>query len=131
MITKAHRFHGLNGLSGVYRNGSTLRDPILSLKYLNNHRRRTWRAAVVISRKVNKSAVVRNRIRRRVYEIISTQASNIAEPYDIVLSVYSDELVGMPSDQLNHLVTNQLIRAHILSQPEHPSSRDIVDSKEK
>jgi ribonuclease P protein component len=40
------------------------------LRYAPNPRRRSPRVAVVVAKKVEKSAVVRNRIRRRMYAVV-------------------------------------------------------------
>jgi ribonuclease P protein component len=60
MISRAHRFHGYNSLNFVYRNGQTVRGPLFAIKYTINPKRKSYRAAVVVSKKVNKSAVARN-----------------------------------------------------------------------
>ncbi len=70
MIAKAHRFHGYGSLNFVYKNGKTERGPLFAVKSILNPKRSEYRMAVVVSRKVNKSAVARNRIRRRLYEIV-------------------------------------------------------------
>jgi len=99
MLDRAHRFHGLGSLRFVYSRGQTVRGPLLALKYARNSRRTDWRAAVVVSRKVHKSAVVRNRIRRRIFEIIRTELKDFSEPYDLVFIAYSDQLAGAsPTD---------------------------------
>lgn len=65
MIGRTHRFHGHSALNGVYKRGKTVRVPMMSLRYLPRGPGRPYRVAVVISRKVSKSAVVRNRVRDR------------------------------------------------------------------
>ena len=117
MIAKTHRFHGLTSLRLVYGRGQTVRGSALAVKYMLNPRRRAFRAAVVVSRKTNKSAVVRNRIRRRIYEIIRELQRRITAPYDIVISVYSDQVASMPADELRALVVGQLQKAAVLDAP--------------
>lgn len=114
MIAKAHRFHGFSSLKAVYGRGQTVRGPVLAVKSMLNPRRRTYRAAVVVSRKVHKSAVVRNRIRRRVYEIIRSLEGRISHPYDIVITIYTDTVETMPHADLVSNVTGQLKRAGVL-----------------
>jgi len=114
MIDTTHRFQGHGSLRFVYQRGQTVRGPFCSLKYIVNHRRTTYRIAVVVSRKVHKSAVVRNRIRRRIYEIVRTEASRIQEPFDIVFIVYSDQLAELPADQLRTAMCEKLEKAGIL-----------------
>jgi ribonuclease P protein component len=77
MISRTNRFHGYNSLRNVYRHGNTARGPLFAVKSLQNPRRKSYRLAVVVSRKVNKSAVARNRIRRRLYEQAKELLSSI------------------------------------------------------
>lgn len=115
MLSKTHRFHGHNSLNYVYRNGQTVRGPLTAIKYAKNNRRQTYRAAVVVSKKVHKSAVVRNRIRRRIYEQVRLLADQITEPYDIVITVFHDSVAELPTDELSTLIRAQLHQAGIAS----------------
>ena len=115
MIDKTHRFQGHNSLRFVYQKGTTVRGPVSAVRYIRNHRRQTYRLAVVVSRKVHKSAVVRNRIRRRIYEIVRVHEVRITAPYDIVLTVFTDQLATMPAPELAKAVLFQLEKAGILS----------------
>jgi ribonuclease P protein component len=132
MINRKHRFHGHGSLRFVYQRGETIRGQYGALKVIRNPRRKTYRMAVVVSRKVHKSAVVRNRIRRRIYEIVRTHESLIEEPWDIVCTVYSDQLAEMESAQLQKQLIGQLQKAGIMSGRSHASlGHAIVETKEK
>ena len=115
MIDKTHRFQGYGSLRFVYQKGQVVRGPLCALKYIANRRRTTYRAAVVVSRKVHKSAVVRNRIRRRMYEIVRNEMLHVKEPYDLVFIVYSDQLATMPAEQLQAALHEKLEKARVLS----------------
>jgi ribonuclease P protein component len=115
MLDKFHRFHGLNALSFAYKRGQVLRGGMLSLKYVRNDRRSTYRVAVVVSKKVDKSAVVRNRIRRRIFEIVRLEVSNSTGPYDLVFTAYNPQLAELPTEQLRKLIHDQLKKAAVLS----------------
>jgi ribonuclease P protein component len=115
MITKSHRFHGYGSLRYVYRNGKTVRGPLCSLKYVANPKRNSYRLAVVVSRKVNKSAVVRNRIRRRLYEAVRLLEDRITEPHDMVITVFHESVADLPADQLTRTVRSQLKQAKVLA----------------
>jgi ribonuclease P protein component len=114
MISKAHRFHGYNSLRFVYNNGKTVRGPLFSVKSALNSRRKSYRVAIVVSRKVHKSAVARNRMRRRLYEIVRSHEDKISEPHDIVLTVFQDALLEEPQKSLTHQVKKQFSEAGIL-----------------
>jgi len=109
MIAALYRFHGHNSLRYVYANGKATRSQTVTLKSTVNKRRTHSRFSVVVSKKVIKSAVGRNRIRRRLYEYIRTNIDNIDGIHDIVLICTSSELRTMPHEdfcsQLDQLFT--------------------------
>jgi len=115
MISRKNRFHGYGSLKFVYRNGRTSRGPLFATKIISNPKRSNYRFAVVVSRKVDKSAVKRNRMRRRLYEAMRGLAGDIKEPYDIVLTVFSNTLLDEPYDKLVKQLKKQLREAGILA----------------
>lgn len=100
MIGQKHRFHGHNSLRYVYSNGRTVRSQDMAIRYADNPRRKTYRCAVVVSKKVSKSAVTRNRIRRRIYELIRNYEDQIKGTPDIVVTVHNDTVATNDSQQL-------------------------------
>lgn len=114
MITQSNRFHGLNSLSGVYRKGQTVSLPFISLKYLTAKGSKPYRLAVVVSRKVDKSAVVRNRIRRRIYELIRIKSTDFILNVDMVISVHSKDVASMKASDLNELIKQLLLKAALI-----------------
>ena len=104
MLSFKHRFHGHNSLRYVYKNGHAERTRLVTLKYTKNPHRKHSRVAVVISKKVLKGAVGRNRVRRRLYEAVRQRLSNITEPTDIVFLVFSSEVATMSSGDVEALV---------------------------
>jgi ribonuclease P protein component len=111
MLRRAHRFHGHNSLRLVYARGHTARVPLLSLKYAYRESTRPYRVAVVVSRKVNKSAVIRNRLRRRLYEVVRRQERLVAPGTDLVFTVFGDELAELEAHQLEVMVITLLQKA--------------------
>jgi ribonuclease P protein component len=132
MIDTTHRFQGHGSLRFVYQKGQIVRGQYCSLKYIVNRRRSTYRVAVVVSRKVHKSAVVRNRIRRRMYEVFRTEASRIRGSYDLVFTAYSDQLAEMPAEQLREAVIEKLEKAGVFDAEATSGGarRAIVEPKE-
>jgi len=133
MIARSNRFHGYSSLSFVQRHGQTVRGPLLSLRYVLNDRRKSWRLAVVVSRKVSKSAVARNRIRRRIYEVVRLNEPNIVGPYDFVFVVFSPQLTDVESEKLATMIVELLRRAGVINSQtsgSRPSSHAIVKNKE-
>jgi ribonuclease P protein component len=103
---------------------------MLSLRVVRNARQSTWRAAVVVSRKVSKSAVVRNRIRRRVFEIVRSHAGRIDGNYDLVFNVYAEGIATQGSDDLQQTILDQLERAAVLKPAGSATDHAIVIPKE-
>lgn len=111
MIGRAHRFHGYGSLRGVYQRGQNLRAGLISLKFVSQPNNKPYRVAVVVSRKVSKSAVTRNRIRRRVYEIVRQSDVAIAPGTDLVFTVFGDQLAVMEAAKLRATVQELLQKA--------------------
>src|ERR1019366_9050788 len=116
MIDRKHRFHGYGSLRHVYSHGEQVRSLYLTLKYNPNPRRSSFRVAVVVSRKVDKSAVARNRIRRRLYESIRLHQADIIEPYDLVFTVFSPQLETSSVEELQEVVNELLQDSGVLAQ---------------
>jgi ribonuclease P protein component len=115
MIGRAHRFHGYGSLKRAYQQGRSVRSSQVNLRFVARASDRPYRVAVVVSRKVNKSAVVRNRIRRRIYELVR-QANNVPAATDLVFTVFSDQLAELDSAQLATTIADLLQKAGQASQ---------------
>ena len=103
MISKKYRFHSRGGVKYVYQHGKTLRTPKMSLTFAENTRGFT-RIAVVVSKKVAKSAVKRNRIRRRIYEALRLNLDLIPKKTDYIFIIYSSDILTMPFKELEQLL---------------------------
>lgn len=114
MIIGAHRFHGHNSLRFVYTEGKTVRGAMLSVRSVENKKRRNYRCAVVVSKKVSKSAVIRNRIRRRIYEIVRNEVPKNAEPVDFVITVFSDQVAVVPHIELQQSLRKLLSQSGVV-----------------
>lgn len=107
MIPFANRFHGHNSLKYVYKNGQAVRSRFLIIKTTPNVHRKKTRVAVIISKKILKSAVGRNLIRRRIYEYIRAKLPLLNDVNDIAIIVTSSELMTMSHEELTEQL-NQL-----------------------
>jgi ribonuclease P protein component len=104
MISRLYRFSGHHSLKSVYQRGQTVRGSFLQLKYLSRQDQSRYRAAVVVSRKVHKSAVVRNRIRRRIYEILRQQQAKLLG-LDVIVTVFSEQVAELEAAKLSNSLT--------------------------
>lgn len=114
MIARTHRFHGHASLKYLYSNGKAVRVAGLSLRYILNEKRSDYRAAVVVSKKVSKSAVVRNRIRRRVYENVRILSNSYVGVHDMAFLVYDERYADMPAEKLTAEMQKLLQKAKII-----------------
>jgi ribonuclease P protein component len=128
MIHRTNRFHGRGSLKYLYKQGKTVRGPLLSLRYCPNERRTTYRLAVVVSRKVSKSAVVRNRIRRRLYENVRILSSDFTGVHDCALLVYDEKVATAPADVVMQEVTALFKKARLIKPARQTHA--IVEAKE-
>lgn len=110
MISNDFRFHGHGSLRYVYRNGQVDRSRWFMVRYVQNTRRTKPRLSVIVSKKVFKSAVKRNRIRRRVYEVLRSFISDQSPVIDIVVTVYAPEVFSAESDEIREQLTGLMRR---------------------
>ena len=112
MLAKKYRFHSRGGVRFTYQKGKTIRTPKMSLVHNDNSRGRQ-RFAVVISKKVIKSAVGRNRVRRRVYEAIRSLLPEFSEKKDCIFVIYSKDVKEMEFSELTKMIRNLLEQCRV------------------
>jgi ribonuclease P protein component len=105
MLSRQYRFHGRGSLKRVYGKSQNIRGPLISLRYSRRLADKPYRVAVVVGRKVNKSAVKRNRIRRRIYEVIR-KLDNLPKSTDLILTVYSDQVIDLSAQELANQISS-------------------------
>lgn len=113
MLSKKYRFHSRGGVRYTYQHGKTIRDSKISLVFAVNNRNHQ-RYAIVVSKKILKSAVGRNRIRRRVYEAIRAELPNIQKPVDCIFIINTKEITQIDFKDLRAIIRDLLIEAKII-----------------
>lgn len=113
MLSARYRFHGHGSLRYVYKNGQAVRSRHLTVKYTRNKHRQHSRFAVVVSKKVHKSAVGRNRIRRRMYELIRHELTGMSLAYDVVVIVTSSDILTLPALELQQMIHHAFDQAQL------------------
>ena len=119
MIPFSYRFHGHNSLRYVYKNGQAFRNHFATLKITTNKQRKRSRIAVVVGKKILKSAVGRNRIRRRIYEYIRQQIPRFTDNFDIVIIVSSSEFQTMTSTELTSQIEGLFSQSGLYKTPKN------------
>jgi ribonuclease P protein component len=113
MLAQRYRFHGYGSLKFLFHKGQTYRSRSVSLRIVQNPRRTHSRVSVIVTKKVQKAAPRRNRIRRRVYEIVRTNWSHLSPAQDMVISVYDPQAGVMPYAELENAVIGVFKQAGI------------------
>ncbi len=85
MISKSQRINRDN-FENIMKKGGMINSSLFSLKFLKNPIN-TTHFSVVVSKKVAKTAVLRNKIRRRGYSVFGKVAKSLNNPYFIILFV--------------------------------------------
>jgi ribonuclease P protein component len=124
MIAADYRFHGHGSLNYLFRNGTTARNSRILVRSVANRRRKTSRISVIVSKKVSKSAVVRNRIRRRVYEVIREHWGNITPQTDFAVTILSADIAVLGNQEVVQSVIGALQQAGVYRTDE---KSDIVE----
>lgn len=119
MLSFQNRFHGHGSLRYVYKNGQAVRSHLLTVKFTHNLHRKHSRFAIVVSKKVHKGAVGRNRIRRRLYEVIRHELPDLKPSIDVALIVFSSELISMPYEELHETVRQLLSQGGLYKNQEN------------
>ena len=115
MINRIYRFHGHNSLSYLFKKGRVERVDFMSLKFAPG-KQNDYRLAVIVSKKVSKSAVVRNRIMRRIYEAIRVIKKNTETlwPYDMAITVYDERTAKISHAELSESIQKLLKKSKII-----------------
>ena len=111
MLASKHRFHRRNHVNRVYKQGSSVRQGALSLKYRVAEGGSHTKFAVVVSKKVAKNAVDRNRIRRRIFELLRNNKNTVPDGFEGVVGVFDASVADLPHKELEKHVRDLLAKA--------------------
>lgn len=90
MLTRSNRLRSARDIARVYRTGAYGGSSgVLSVKAAASGQS-VSRFVVVVGKKIDKRAVVRNRLRRRLVELVRTHLTTVRPGYDIVITVHTN-----------------------------------------
>lgn len=92
MLPKQQRFHTQGAVRRVMQHGRPTRGRHMTVRSIDS-KYPASRVAVVVSKKVYKAAVKRNRIRRRIYNIVRHELAKQSKAKDITIIVVSPEVL--------------------------------------
>ena len=113
MLPKENRLKKEKEFEAVFKGGRTLKGKSVFLRYLINGTDKT-RIGFVVSKKISKLAVERNKVKRRMREIIRLKKKDIKEGLSIVIislpSIKGTTYQEMEEDLENLLSKKELIK---------------------
>lgn len=84
MLSKQHRLQRNKDFELVFKKGKTFGNDFLFLKLLRNDLKIN-RFGFIIGKKISKKSTTRNKIKRRLREIIRKKSDNIKSGFDIII----------------------------------------------
>ena len=108
MLASRYRFHGHRSVRATMTNGQVRRGRMTIVRYQDTPHRPLSRCAVIVSKKTLKSAVKRNRVRRRIYNIVRHELESLSQPYSIVIVVVSPDAISAPHAELTAEISRLL-----------------------
>ncbi len=84
MLPKKHRLKKKKEFERVFKEGKAAKKDFLFIKFIKNDLDAT-RFGFVVSKKISKKAVVRNKVKRRLREAAREMLSDIKPGYDVVV----------------------------------------------
>lgn len=113
MLARSHRLRKSSDILRVYKKGTRGHSRHLLIHTLATRLPET-RGAVIISKKVDKRAVVRNRNRRRISEIFRTELPRIQTGFDILITIKLD-IRELTATELKQEVADLLRKSGVLT----------------
>ncbi|MBT3412618.1 MAG: ribonuclease P protein component [Candidatus Jacksonbacteria bacterium] len=84
MLKKQHRLHKEEDIKRVLRKGRSFKTPLFVVYSALNTEAES-RATVIVSNKISKKAVVRNKIKRRLRDVLKENKSQFKKNIDVVV----------------------------------------------
>ncbi len=112
MLSKKYRLQKDKDFDLVFKKGRNLGSEFLFLKLRKNDLEIS-RFGFILSKKISKNATVRNKIKRRLREIIREELSNIKSGFDIVI-VAKPTIVQKDYSEIRGVVGRLLRKAELL-----------------
>jgi ribonuclease P protein component len=112
MLPKNYRLRLKNDFDRLFKEGKFAGQAFLTLGFAKN-KLDISRFAVIVGKKVNKKAVTRNSIKRKVVEIIRLNLKQIKPSFDLVFIV-KPEVRGKKYIEIENVVLNLLKRARLI-----------------
>ncbi len=84
MLSRKYSLSKKKQVAEVFQKGKIYFSPFFNIKFLPNNLNHS-RFCIIISAKISKKAVVRNKLKRRLRAILYHNLSNFSQNYDIII----------------------------------------------
>ncbi|MEK3912062.1 ribonuclease P protein component [Paenibacillus sp. FSL H7-0331] len=111
-MDKEHRLTKREYFDKVYRGGKSVANHQFVLYSYTRARQPSFRLGISVSKKLG-NAVVRNRIRRMIKEIVRLNAPKVMGGYDFIL-IARKPVVGMKYKEMEKCILHVLMRGSLL-----------------
>jgi len=112
MLSKKYRLQKDKDFDLVFKKGKNLDSEFLFLKLRKNDLEFS-RFGFILSKKISKNATARNKIKRRLREIIRKQVGNIKSGFDVAF-VVKPRIIGKDYSEIKEGVEKLLKKAELL-----------------
>jgi len=115
MLPKKHRLSKNEEIVKVVRGGKYIWGKTINIKFLaNKHNSGLSRFTFIVSNKIAKKAVERNKIKRRLREAVREHIGNIQPGYDVVITA-RPEIINKNHSDIKQEIAHILSKARLLS----------------
>lgn len=94
----------------LYKNADSYRSKLFAMRTLRSNKQNP-RFAVIVSKKIFKRAYGRNRMRRRIYEIIRSELPHLVLNQDTAFIIMTSEVMNAPHVELQDNIKQLLTQA--------------------
>lgn len=102
MVSAEYRLRKKSDIAFVYNKGRKAYRTLAGIVYCPGQTK-TARITVVVSQRVSKHAVDRNRVKRRIRAALASKLNNIIAPYDIIVNAQPKALNASQHDLAKEL----------------------------
>ncbi len=111
MLTKKNSLSKKTDIQRVFKKGKIYFSPFFNLKILSNNYS-YLRVCIIISTKISKKAVLRNKIKRQLKVIISKKVNQIEGGYDLII-LTKPAALAINFQQLNEYIDRLFKKAKL------------------
>ncbi len=117
MLSKKNRLRKNKDFIKILSKGRRINEQALLLIILKNDLKET-RVGLIISKKISKKAVVRNKIKRRIYNLIRKKLSEIKSGFDLLI-ITKPEIKEKKFFEINEIIDRVLKKGGVIKYKEN------------